>query len=377
MNLKFAAALLALAGLALAGEPVFAQAILAPGDSILAIDLDPPASLSNYPAGEPPAAAVDGALAKYLNFAGPGSGLIVTPAIPVASIADGIRLTTANDAEGRDPTSFQVWGTNDPITSVDNSTGLAENWTLIAANTVSLPAARDTVGDLITFPNASAYKSYKVIFPTLKADPLFQIAEVELFGDVPSFGVFDINLFGEGDPATLAVHFGPNSRFPGGEAPSNVIDGNFGTKYLNFGEVNSGFIVTPSMGPDAVRAFRIATANDAPERDPSSWELYGTNDPITSQQNSQGDGENWVLVDSGVVDLPVERGVLGTPVIVDNDTVYSSYRMVFTGVRDAATANSMQIAEIRFFNVAIPEPSSLLLTGLLLIGSMATVRARR
>lgn len=377
MNLKFGAALLVMLGLSLASEPVFAAPLLGPGDSILAIDLDPPSSLSSYPAAESPANAVDGTLAKYLNFAGAGSGLIVTPVIPVASIADGIRLTTANDAEGRDPTAFQVWGTNDPITSTDNSTGLAENWTLIAANSVTLPADRNTVGDLVPFANATAYKSYKVIFPTLKAGPLFQIAEIELFGDVPAFGVFDINLFGEGDPPTRAVHFGPNSRFPGGEAPPNAIDGNIATKYLNFGEVNSGFIVTPASGPDAVRAFQITTANDSPERDPTTWELFGTNDPISSLQNSQGNGETWVLVDSGIMDLPAERLTLGAPVIVNNDTAFSSYRLVFTGVKDSAAANSMQIAEIQFYNVAIPEPSSLLLIGMSLICGSAAVRARK
>ena len=264
MKLTFGTALLAMLGLSLVSGPACAAPLLGPGDSILAIDLDPPSSLSNYPTGEAPAFAVDGTLAKYLNFAGAGSGFIITPAIPAASIAESIRLTTANDAEGRDPSSFQLWGTNDPITSADNSTGLAENWSLIAANTVSLPATRDTVGDLISFSNATGYKSYKVIFPTLKGDPLFQIAEVEVFGDVPAFGVTDINLFGEGTPPTLAVHFGPNSRFPNGEAPLYVIDGDIDTKYLNFGEVNSGFIVTPTVGPDAVRAFQITTANDAP-----------------------------------------------------------------------------------------------------------------
>ena len=32
-------------------------------------------------------------------------------------------------------------------------------------------------------------------------------------------------------------------------------------------------------------------------------------------------------------------------------TAYTSYRMIFTGVKDAALANSMQIAEIQFFGL--------------------------
>ena len=36
-----------------------------------------------------------------------------------------------------------------------------------------------------------------------------------------------------------------NSSYPAGESPAFVIDGDTATKYLNFGRVNSGFIVTP------------------------------------------------------------------------------------------------------------------------------------
>ena len=76
---------------------------------------------------------------------------------------------------------------------------------------------------------------------------------------------------------------------------------------------------TPSGGPSIVESFQITTANDAEERDPSSWELYGTNDPITSVDNSQGDGENWTLIDSGEVSLPTERNTEGPIVAVNNN----------------------------------------------------------
>src|SRR5262245_38059039 len=121
MNLKFGTALAALLGLSLAGETSFAAPILSPGDAIVGIDLDPAKSNSSYPGAEAPAFAVDGVITtKYLNFAGAGSGLIVRPNIPFNSIAKGIRLTTAGDEPGRDPSSFQVWGTTNAITSLDN-----------------------------------------------------------------------------------------------------------------------------------------------------------------------------------------------------------------------------------------------------------------
>src|SRR5258705_12181770 len=66
-----------------------------------------------------------------------------------------------------------------------------------------------------------------------------------------------------------------NSSYPSpGETPQMVIDGATGTKYLNFGNTRSGFIVIPSA-PSVVQSFRLSTANDAPERDPFSYSLFG------------------------------------------------------------------------------------------------------
>lgn len=150
-----------------------------------------------------------------------------------------------------------------------------------------------------------------------------------------------------GDPI-LAVDTDGTSSYPGNEDPPNAIDGTI-DKYLNFGEVNSGFIVTPSNSSAIITSFQVTTANDAEERDPTSWALYGTNDPVTSADNSDGSQENWTLIDSGGVSLPSARNAPGPTVPVDSDTAWTSYRMIFTGVKNESAANSMQIAEIEFF----------------------------
>ena len=110
---------------------------------------------------------------------------------------------------------------------------------------------------------------------------------------------------------------GPNLNYftsasPAAEGPANALDGNAMTKYLNFGELDSGFIVTPTGGSSQVRSFQLTTANDSPSRDPATWQLFGTNDPITSPNNSLGLAENWTLIDSGAVALPPERLTRGT-----------------------------------------------------------------
>jgi glucose/arabinose dehydrogenase len=167
---------------------------------------------------------------------------------------------------------------------------------------------------------------------------------------------FGPGLLVPGDPI-IAIDLDGNSSFPGGETPANAVDRTL-AKYLNFGEVNSGFIITPSVGATIVDGFQITTANDREERDPTAWSLYGTNDTVTSGNNSNGSQENWTLIQSGTVSLPSARDTIGPLVNVNNATGYTSYRMVFTGVKNAASANSMQFAEIQFYGDPIVESSA-------------------
>jgi len=174
--------------------------------------------------------------------------LIVTPS--GAASVQSFTITTANDAEGRDPTSWRLYGTNDAISSADNSTGLAENWALIGSGSVSLPASRYTTGPVVPVSNSTAYSSYRMLYPTLKWDPLMQIADVAFYASSNGSGA---NILGASDPI-LAIQELPASEYPGHEGPANVIDTTLG-KYLNFGEENSGFIVTPAFGSSASHPF--------------------------------------------------------------------------------------------------------------------------
>lgn len=358
--------------LVLTSVPAFAGfALLSPGDPIIAVDADGLVTRSNssYPGGEAPPNALDGnSGTKYLNFAGPSTGFIVTPG--AATAVKSFTLTTANDAEGRDPTTWKLWGTNDPITSVDNSSGLAESWALIGEGTVSLPAARYTLGPVVSVSNSTLYSSYRMLFPTLKGDSLMQVADVAYYTTSDGSGSTALSA---SDPI-LAIHApdpSQDSRYPGAESPANAIDGTL-NKYLNFGKENSGFIVTPGVGPTTVDSFQITTANDSPERDPVQWWFYGTNDAIVSGDNTEGNAETWTLICAGTMFLPEERNTLGPLYqIANQDQPYTSYKMLFPTVKDEGAANSMQIAEIQLYGV--PEPATMCLLGL---GGLALLRRR-
>ena len=368
-------ALLVLLGLMTA--PVWAASIpiLKPGDFIIGVDTDGLKSNSSYPAAESPKNLLDSNPAtKYLNNAGVGSGFIVTPSIPITLVQSFV-LTTANDSVTRDPKSWELYGTNEAIKSVDNSTGLAEGWTLMGSGAIALPADRKTVGPVVTVGSMTPYASYKMIWPTNGGSSRVQVADAAFYPMPDGTGG---NLLSPTD-FILAVQAGWDSRSPAAgptglsEGPKSAIDGTTDWKYLNFGEINSGFIVTPSIGPSTLDSFQITTANDSPERDPTIWMLYGTNDPITSADNSAGTSETWKLIAGGSIDLPADRNTLGPILEICNQAeAYTSYRMLFTGVKDAAAANSMQIAEIQFYGV--PEPATVCLLGL---GGLALLRRSR
>ena len=188
----------------------------------------------------------------------------------------------------------------------------------------------------------------------------------------------------------------------GAEDAFHAID-NVRQKYLNFGEPagatseqNTGFIVTPSLGAPfgtIVTGLRLYTANDAEPRDPASFRLEGS---IT------GTGGPWIPIAGTLLApmplaLPSGRNITNMPpdftgttpinsasdflqeVSFANAVPYTSYRLIFPTVKDSATApaNSMQIAEVEFLGVAVPEPSTFVLAGAGLFGLGCVVRRRR
>jgi hypothetical protein len=134
---------------------------------------------------------------------------------------------------------------------------------------------------------------------------------------------------------------------PAAEGVEHAID-NFGAKYLNFLDLNSGFVVTPSIGRTLVSGIRLWTANDSEPRDPASYKIEGS---------VNGPNGPWTVIAQGPLALPVGRNTGGNvaltgsnlqDVYFTNTTPYTSYRVTFPTLKQAtaAAANSMQIAEV-------------------------------
>ena len=186
----------------------------------------------------------------------------------------------------------------------------------------------------------------------------------------PIVGIY--NTIAGGTNTLSTVGSGPG-QFPAAESPPNAIDNDVTKKYLNFGTspvwgINTGFYVTPSAGASIVVGLHFATANDSSNRDPMSFTLEGTNsDPATAT--------DWALIASGNTGLATDPGRSTWEAASDeptfaNSTAYTSYRLLFTGVRGAGQ-NSLQFGEVELLT---PEPATM---ALLLLGGASMLWKRR
>ncbi len=141
-----------------------------------------------------------------------------------------------------------------------------------------------------------------------------------------------------------------NFGWPGAETPDLAIDDDTSTKFLHFkGELEpTGFQVTPLDGATIVTGLTFTTANDAAERDPIAFELSGSNESIDGPYELIASGD---IVDFAQADAWPRFTMNATPILFDNDVAYAHYQVLFPAVRDAGSANSMQIAEVELLRL--------------------------
>ncbi len=323
--------------------------ILRPGDPITT-------SSGNFPGGEAPANAIDGLTGtKYLNFDELNVFITVQPQYSLPYLLNGFSVTSANDAPERDPKTYTLLGSNDNTLFTTITSGmLADFNNRFETQTVSFAAI-------------SPFSFYRFVVNDVRDSASansVQFAEFGLRADVE----FAPDISQPGDP----IVSNPDNS-PGPEGIANLIDNNVDTKFLNFAEQNVAVTLTPSLigGPSLLRGIALTSANDAPERDPASLVIAGSNN-----------GVDFFQIYAGVAPTFTAR-FQERELFFANSNPYTQYRVTFVNVVDPGAANSVQIAEMRLIASApavVPEAGSgsLLATiGLLTLAGVVVSRRRR
>jgi len=218
-----------------------------------------------------------------------------------------------------------------------------------AINNIARPAWQLWPIDLATVSGLQNVTSLTIGVEGASAAGMLYIDDIRLLPE--TFASISVDVTTPGD-TVIGV---PNDDdWPTAEAPEYVIDDVSSTKYLHFkGPTGTtGFQVTPSVGAKVVTGLTFTTANDRAERDPIAYELSGSNTGI--------DGPYTVIAAGDIVDFSQATEwprftANETQIEFDNTVAYAHYQLIFTALRDAGAANSMQIAEVELLTT-IPTP---------------------
>jgi hypothetical protein len=190
----------------------------------------------------------------------------------------------------------------------------------------------------------------------------------------PTVNIFNTSSTVIGVTAVPGAGLGANS--PSGQDAPRAVDSNQPTKYLNFNKEFSGIVVLPTMGPTIANTLTLVRANDAPERDPASYQVWGTNFSDMSLIMPNQDPSNWqfywTLIATGNIPIFSGRGQV-QEFAFNNAQAFTNYLVDFPTLANSAAANSMQIGEIQLSGV-LPEPG---IASLLAIGSATALLRRR
>jgi hypothetical protein len=170
-------------------RPGVVKTILAPADPIVPLKATVAGGTNHIDAvsdGEGVKSAIDGSInTKYFNRAsddanppGVGTGFVVTPV--ASSVVTAFQIATANDMPNRDPLSVTIEGSNDPRADTEEGGG----FTLLYAGLTGIDAdpGRKSWGPAVTFTNATAYRTYRVLVTETRGDgtDATQYSEVRL-----------------------------------------------------------------------------------------------------------------------------------------------------------------------------------------------------
>ena len=135
-------------------------------------------------------------------------------------------------------------------------------------------------------------------------------------------------------PSSPISPFGSVSS-PGGEEFFRIIDGNVNTKFLDFNRFDGMGFTVDAGTPGIATQIRVTTANDFPERDPSSVTISGSNN-------------NSTFSTIATINIPcINNRFFARTFNFTNSTSYRYYRIVYNNPCIPNFANSLQVSETR------------------------------
>ena len=152
-----------------------------------------------------------------------------------------------------------------------------------------------------------------------------------------------------GNSTAATLGSGSNQYPSNGEKPFKGCDNDVTTKSLNFGPCNAGIgsagplcgldtgiYIIPTRSASLAVGLQLCTGDDAPERDPITITLEGSN---AASVGNLILGSSWTLTYNGTTGLDVNpnRTFCGPIVRFPNTVWYKSYRMLITAKRADAT----------------------------------------
>jgi hypothetical protein len=146
----------------------------------------------------------------------------------------------------------------------------------------------------------------------------------------------------------------PGNNWPSNEGPDKAVDNNTGSKFLHFRNNNAGVILRPTNSSVVFNRLALFTANDAPERDPASYVIYGSAEALGGSSGTNIQLSSLTKIAEGTVTMLSNRNAGPTMIQFANSTAYTSYVVVFPTVRTPASTTLTQISEIQLQQGANP-----------------------
>ena len=243
--------------------------------------------------------------------------------LPEAKAVNTLSITSANDAQARDPENFTLVASNDG----------GNTWVTLASFVGETFDDRFVRKDY-RFANNLAYSTYRLnITKNAGGVELMQVAEIGLIG--PQYSANDVT-------SASGTAFTARAAISDGESAPKAFDNDTETKWLDNGgvpsEADPSWVQVDLPAARVVSSMAITSANDAAARDPENFELWGSNDGgVTWEVVASFVGESW--------DDRYQRRSFDFA----NGLAYSTYRLNIT--KNAGGTDLMQISEIELIGL--------------------------